>query len=223
MEIENNEGVLTPEQINELAEKARLADELKAKYEQAEKDKAGLVEELKVERQKKREAAEIAKTAIEGKADDPVVNTRSVVEDILKEERSKQIEMTRNQFEEKFKSSRPEFQAANDPAGIKWDAFKKTLGKLNVSSLSSIEEIEEAYDDAMLLLNKSKQEPKDQKINPYAFTPASKSGAKVEDSSGLDSKEKRLLETTGMSQEKYLKLKASQPAYVESLLRHVRD
>jgi hypothetical protein len=223
MEIEIKEGVaLTAEQVTELAERVRLADELKSKNDQLESEKAGLVEEIKVERTKKQEAADLARAALE--ANDPDAKILSVVEKRLEQEKTKQIETSRAQFEDKFKSSNPEFQPSNDPAGIKFEAFKKILTRFNLSGLTTETEFADAYKDAMLLLKREEGTPANQSINRNSFSPSTKSSTATEtDTSELSAQEQKLIASINWTKEKYLKLKASQPHFVTDLLSKVRD
>lgn len=226
MEI-NKESLesLTPDQIMELAVKAQLADELKTKHDQSEADKAKLVEELKEERQKKQlaEAAVAAnKPQDSGSVDEQ--KARDIVKAVLDEEKSTQIETTRSEFEANFKSSNPEFDTSNDPGGIKYDAFKKTLARFNVAAAKTSQELAEIYSDAMLLLKKDKKADSAQDNNPYAFGSTSRSSSAASIATDeLSPREMKLIENAGWTKEKYLKLKVNQPQFVRQILEQVRD
>lgn len=223
MEININE--LTPEQINELAEKAKLADDLKAKNEQAEQEKARLVEEIKEERRKKQEAEDLAKSAIANKNVDPdEAKIYEIVEKRLNEDKTKQIEMSRSQFEEKFKSSHPEFEPSNDVGGIKFQAFKRVLNRFNLNDLTTENEFAEVYNNAMLIMNGGVKTNQNQNINQNSFTPPTKSNGGIGNTPDeVSSKEDKLIQSIGWTKEKYLKLKASRPDFVRNLLSQVRD
>lgn len=223
MEIELKEGeALTQEQINDLSAKIKLAEELKTKNEQVEVDKANLIEELKEERQKKQDALNLNKAAEDLKGD-PVAQTRTIVESMLNEEKTKQIETSRTQFEADFKATNPEFETSNDPTGIKFQAFKKVLNRFNLNSLSTEQEFADVYSDAMIILKREDIKTKEQ-INQNSFTPGTKSSsARTVTNSELTSKEEKLLNLSGMSKERYLKLKVNQPDYIRDLLEKVRD
>lgn len=223
MEIEIKEGVaLTAEQVIELAEKVRLAEELKSKNDLLESEKAGLVEEVKEERRKKQEQEDLAKAALA--SNDPDAKILSVVERKLAEEKTKQIEMSLAQFEANYKASNPEFQPSNDPSGIKFQAFKKVLGRFNLSGLSTEAEFAEVYKDAMLILKREEPKNGDQTINRNSFSPSTRSSGATETiNSDLTEKEEKLIASVNWTKEKYLKLKASQPIFVSELLSRVRD
>ena len=149
---------------------------------------------------------------------DADAKTRDVVKNMLDEERSRQSEMNRTAYEENFKSSNPEFQPANDIGGLKWSAFKKTLSRFNVSSASSLEDIESIYKDAMRLIKDSSTT--DTTVNAFGFSPASKGTTTQTTTDGdLLPAENNLINSLGWTKEKYLKLKASQPGFVKSLLQ----
>ncbi len=224
MEIELKEGeALTAEQIKQLAEEVKLAKEFKTKYELSETEKAGLVEELKEEKRKKQEAKDLADAAL-AQNGDPDAKIRTTVETLLNAEKTKQIETSRAQFEESFKASNPEFEPSNDPSGIKFQTFKKILGRFNLSGLSTVSEFAEVYKDSMLILKREEPKTNSQSLNQNSFTPGTRSSsAQTVDNSGLTSQEEKLIESVGWTKEKYLKLKASQPAFVGSLLSKVRD
>lgn len=223
MEIKIDE--LTPEQINELAEKAKLADEYKTKNEQVEQEKARLVEEIKEERRKKQEAEDLAKSAIANKDVDPdEAKIREIIEQRLNEDKTKQIEMSRSQYEDKFKSSHPEFEPSNDVGGIKFQAFKKVLSKFNLNGLTTENEFSEVYNNAMLIMNGGIKQNQNQNINQNSFTPPTKSNGGIGSiTTDITSKEEKLIQSIGWTKEKYLKLKASRPQFVEDLLSKVRD
>lgn len=225
MEIEFKEGeALTAEQIKDLAEKVRLAEEFKTKYEQSESQKAGLVEELKEEKRKKQEAADLARAAMDGAGATPEEKILSVVEKRLAEEKTKQIEMSRSEFEANFKATNPEFEPSNDAGGIKFQAFKNILSKFNLNGLTTEKEFAEVYKDAMLLLKRQEGKPNDQSFNRDSFSPGTRSSGGDKSNSGeLSSKEEKMIQSINWTKEKYLKLKTSRPDFVESLLSQVRD
>jgi hypothetical protein len=223
MEI-NKEALenLSPEQIMELAEKAQLADELKTKHDQSEADKLKLVEELKEERTKKQLAEAALATNPKSSETLDEQKTRDIFKSIINEEKTTQIEMSRQSFEAQFKTSNPEFDTSNDPGGIKYDAFKKILSRFNTSGTPA-EQLAEVYSDAMVLLKKDKPTPSSQINNPYAFSSQSSgSQARSVVSDDLSPREIKLIENAGWTKEKYLKTKLNHPRYVSDLLDSIR-
>ena len=214
----------TPEQIQALEAKANLATELEAKLKTAEDNVNSTVEELKELRQKKQAAEDIAKAALDAgnKGGDVEAKAREIVKSILDEEKSTKIEMTRSQFEANFKTSNPEFLPENDPAGIKFEAFKKVLGRFNTQNLNDEESLATVYGDAYTLMTGTKPKSK-QGSSPYAFSPVSGGGVQVTTDGELSPKEQKLLESSGWTKEKYLKLKTNQPQFVNQLLSQVQN
>lgn len=212
----------TPEQIQALEAKANLATELEAKLKEAESNVNSTVEELKELRQKKQAAEDIAKAALDAgnKGGDVEQKAREIVKSILDEEKSTKIEMTRSEFEAKFKTSNPEFLPENDPAGIKFEAFKKVLGRFNTQNLNDEESLAAVYGDAYTLMTGTKQKPVSSS-SPYAFSPVSGGGIKEAADGDLSPKEEKLIESSGWTKEKYLKLKTKQPQFVSQLLSQI--
>lgn len=215
----------TQEQIQALEAKANLAAELEAKLKVAEDNVNSTVEELKELRTKKQAAEEIAQAALDkagSQGGDVEAKARQIVKSILDEEKSTKIEMTRSEFEAKFKSSNPEFLPENDPAGIKFQAFKQVLSRFNTQNLNDEQSLATVYGDAYTLMTGTKQKPKSES-SPYAFSPVSGGGIQVTTDGDLSSKEAKLLESSGWTKEKYLKLKTNQPQFVNQLLNQIQN
>lgn len=212
----------TQEEIQALEAKAAQVDVLSAELITAKENVTSTVEELKVLRTKKQELEDIAKAALEGKGsgEDIEAKARQIVKTMLDEEKSTKIEMTRSEFEAKFKASNPEFLQANDPAGIKFEAFKKVLGRFNTNGLSSQDEFATVYGDALTLMTGIKQSTY-KESSPYAFSPVSRSGIAEVVDGDLSPTEKKLIDDNSWTKERYLKLKNSQPQYVRQLLNQV--
>jgi len=218
MEINDNGGIqYTVEQIKDLETKAALADQLNS-------EKEGVVNELKELRTKKQELESLLQEEMKNKTHVPgdgdiSAKIQAELSKVLGEEKSRQIETTRAEFETKFKSSNPEFQPSNDAGGLKWNAFKATLNRFNLNGLSKESDFESIYKDAMRLLKDSPREQSNS--NPYAFSPASRSASAVTtQTSDLSQEEERLIDSVGWTKDKYLKLKASQPNFIRSLLKN---
>lgn len=216
MEIIDINGVqYTAEQVKELADKAALAEQLA-------QEKEGVVNEMKELRTKKQELEALLQEELKGKSTgtpDTAAIIREELSKVLGEERSKQIEMTRAEFEEKFKSSNPEFQPSNDVGGLKWNAFKATLNRFNLSGLTRESDFESVYKDAMRLTKDSK--PASPSNNPYAFSPASRSSsASSVPENDISFEEQKVIDGLGWTKEKYLKIKASQPGLIRGLFKN---
>lgn len=127
--------------------------------------------------------------------------------------------IVRQNVEAKFKSQHQEFAEDNDPGGLKYKAFLAKLGRIDFNLLLTEAQITEAYEDSLFLLNKGKVESGPINNNPYAITPSDTSPTvTAAQNNGMTHREKTLVESLGWTEEKYLKLKASRPQYVNSLL-----
>ena len=213
MEIVVNGEEITEEIVKQLIEKANEADIYKAKAEKETSEKLGLVEEIKELRVKK--ASE--KTEVPN-AQDEEAKVIEAVKKVLDQEKSTQIETIRTSFEEKFKLSNPDFTPANDPGGIKYEAFKKELSNFNLTSAKTQEDLETIYSKALTLTGLSKTNSSSA-VNNYTFTPGTKSGINTISTSGLTSEEETVIKQLGWTEEKFLKLKADNPAYVKELFK----
>lgn len=213
----------TLEQIQALEAKAAEVDTLKTKLETAEANVNSTVEELKELRKKKQDAEDLlkAKGALDSVVD-PVQIARDAALSVINEEKSNQIETTRQEFEANFKASNPEFLPANDVGGIKFAAFKKVLDRFNLSGVTKVDDLKNIYSDALTIMNGVAYKPKTES-NPYAFSPVSRSSIQETSDGDLSPKEQKLIESVGWTKEKYLKLKARQPGYISELVKQIKD
>lgn len=214
----------TLEQIQALEAKAAEADTLRVKLETAENNVNSTVEELKELRKKKQDAEDLleASTKLTPRNVDATQAARDAAIAVLNEERSKQTEMTRQEFETNFKVSNPEFLPANDVGGLKFAAFKKVLDRFNLSGVTKVEDLKTIYGDAYTIMTGVAQKPKTE-TNPYAFSPVSRSGAQEATDGDLSPKEQKLIDSVGWTKEKYLKLKVRQPGFISGLVSQVKD
>lgn len=145
----------------------------------------------------------------------------SMVEAAFQKRDKASLITVRQNVEAKFKSQHQEFAEDNDPGGLKYKAFEAKLGRIDFNLLLSEEQIMEAYEDSLFLLNKGKTESGPINNNPYAITPSDTSPTVITaKNNGMTHREKTLVESLGWTEEKYLKLKASRPQYVDSLLNN---
>lgn len=192
---------MTEEEIKALSEKAAQVDKLA-------QDKENLVNELKELRAKK--SPEIDPSTIEAKVNE-------TVEKILSEKSNSESTEARTKSEENFKNKFKEFKSENDPTGLKYDAFKKTLSKMNLSSAKTEGEFMELYEDAYLVLNKKSIKEGTYSTNTD-FVPSMGSNPKEADPNNLTAAELKLIREQGITPEKYLKSKAKHPELYRSLL-----
>lgn len=207
------------------ADLAAKEEELRVAKESEATAKANLgstVEELKDLREKKQAAEaerDLALAKFNGQGGDDV---KATVQSILAERDSKDLEKVKEDSLEDFKNIHKElFAEANDAGGIKFGVFKTHLAKLNLSTLKTAKEFNEAFENALLLMNKGKvAQPQNGGGNPY--TP-NNSGGQPQSTEGttLDSKETKLIQQIGWTEEKYLEQKKKRPSYVANLLKGI--
>lgn len=189
-------------------EHTKIVSELAAKA-QAE---ASLLQEVTDLRKKNRDLE-----------DKKVVPEPTEVQKVVQEELAKkEVEQAKSNFEavtNSFLASHPEFSTENDPGGIKFKAFQKSLSRINLSGLKTIEEFEEAFQDAYSLMDrKATTDP----MNPSSPRSSSRAPA-VQPNAQLPSNEMALVKSHfGGNVEAYLKAKAKKPVYFEELLKWTR-
>lgn len=227
MSIENKPG----EGTQPTAEQQELIERIK----QLEADKSNLVSELQDDRKKRQDIqdqVETLKEALENSIKKTTENpeeeklARLVAEALNKKESEAAAKNKKTAFD-KFLADNKEFHPENDPSGLKRIALEKKLALFNVNGLSEVDDFYSVMANAKALLGGQDTPPKTEDVkeikNPYASTSRTTSNPTVTDSdTELDSREKKLLEQVGWTKDKYLKMKAKQPAFVASILEHVR-
>lgn len=146
-----------------------------------------------------------------------------LLEKKLKEKDALNAEANKKAAFEKFVTENSEFNPANDPTGLKRDALQKKFSQFNSEGLTTVEEFTSVIKDAKRLLigsdNLSETSGEINLPNPPK-SQGNTGGKKVEE---LTPKELKLAQTTGKTKEQILKLKNSNPDYLEGLLEFVRD
>jgi hypothetical protein len=158
--------------------------------EKAKADHTKSIDEIKDLREKKQAAEaerDLALSKLDGKGGDDV---KATVENILAEKESKDVERLRDSSLEEFRTAHKElFAEANDAGGLKFEAYKKHLAKLNLSGLKTAKEFKEVFEDALVLMNKGKA-PISQGTGGNPFIPNNQGGnPHSEEGTELDSKE----------------------------------
>lgn len=196
--------------------------ELKKVIEDKEAALNGVVEELKNERKTKQQIADERDAALKaGNGNQQgAPDVQAQIDEAFAKREQERISVLREETIKKFKETHKEFHPDNDPGGIKYAAFEQKLSRINTNGLTSSDEFLGAFDDALALLNRGGGASHQPYNNPNAsssqYTPSPKSA----DANGLSSKEQELIKSKGWTEERYLKLKKSQPQFVESLLKN---
>jgi hypothetical protein len=190
-----------------------------------------LVNELKDERTLK-QTAEAKATALEAKLNAPVVvppvieapiaeDPTKVFERLMAQKEQEVADVARQTAEAKFKDAHKEFHPENDPGGLKYAAFEKTLARLNTTGLKTEAEFLSVHNDALRLM--TQPAPQETTFAPYADTPSNGGGSPHQtDVNGLSPQEKKLIASVGWTEERYLKLKKQRPDYVKQVLEFAK-
>jgi len=154
--------------------------------------------------------------------DDKVVPSTDVQKVVQEEFAKKEAEQAKANFESAsatFLSGHPEFSKENDPGGIKFSAFQRSLSRINLSALKSVDEFTEALSDAYSLMDrKASVEPLNSSSPRYSPAPP-----KASVNNQLSPSETTLVKNHfNGDTDAYLKAKAKKPAYFEELLKWAR-
>lgn len=201
------------------------AEELKAKLEEeriareaAEAAQTNMSEEMKELRKRAQEAEEKAAKDKEGEdnlngGNDP----ESIIRKILSERDSETIKAERTRAEQEFKREHSEFSESNDPGGLKYEEFKRTLSKFNLSGLSTREDIKARMSDAYRLMIPPKKEETGGTF--YSGSPSNPGGdIDTDKEQKLEPREDALRKELGWDKDKFLAQKAKRPNYIRQLL-----
>lgn len=178
-----------------------------------EVDTSGVVEELKKLRKSN---AELVKQLAEKPASPAPNDIEATVQSVLQKERDKAAVTNRETAISKFRDQYKEFHPDNDPSGIKFEALSRELNNFNTTGLTTVEDFLNVLDKARRLIVKP-AEGEEERIVPDASSKESvspKSSIKTK----LTDKENKVIKQLGWTEEKFLDLKAKQPAYVAKII-----
>ena len=207
----------TPEELIEI-----LATK-DADIAKAESDKTATVGELKDLRTKKQELeAQIeAQPKIEEKPGGGE-STEAQFEAFLQKKQGEEAKKNRDKSIEDFRASHHEFSEAADPGGIKFAAFEREMSKFNLDNLSSVDDFTSRFKEVHDFMNRG-EEKGDKNVNVHKGTNRQAGGdAPTGDEHALDAGEKKLIDSMGWTQERYLKLKEKMPDYIDQQLSYQR-
>ena len=170
-----------------------------------------VVDELKEERRKRREAEEKLNPS------KPIDEVSEKVRVALMEDKKKQAELNRVKALEKFQEENKEFHPDNDPGGLKMALLQKELNGLKTDDAVLAEDFLSLLDKAKRLIPTIAPETP-VTIVPIASTPTTATPPRVRVESKLTPKEQQAAQSVGWTEEKFLKIKTAQPRFVEQLL-----
>lgn len=190
-------------------------DELvKSKAEKAQNE-ANMVAEITELREKNRKLSEPKSPVVP----EPIGEVSKEVQAEFAKRDAEALQRASQEATVEFLDSHPEFSKENDVGGLKFAAFQKALGRIALNGVKSKQEYTQVLNDALRLTGE---------ISPsmpnYSSTPRTAiSIPGAPPSAHLTTPELKLVQNNfGGDVEKYLKMKAKRPEYVEELLRWVR-
>jgi hypothetical protein len=178
-----------------------------------------MIAELQAERQKRQAAEEELKAKGEQEPTDDGSDPKKALEKLLDERERKEAADSMKEAIDEFRDSVNEFSKDNDAAGIVFAEFERELGKFNLEGLKTKGQFVKRFKEVHEFMNRNKK-PSESTPTPYpGSSKASGSEPKEGDSANLSDVEKNLIKDMGWEEERYLKVKASRPNYVASLLK----
>jgi hypothetical protein len=192
-----------------------------------------LVEELKELRTKN----SFMKELLEANKDTPSKDTTTppqppseeervaaIVKKTLEDQNSSKAQANKTAAFEKYVTDNKDFHPENDSLGLKRDALLRKYNQFNTDGLIEVEDYYSVIRDAHSLLGRHDTAPDTSKEfkNPYSSIPTPKGTPPARDDVELSPKEKKFIENSNWTKERFLKLKAKDSAYVEDLMAYVR-
>lgn len=218
-------------------EGTETVEDLKNRILELEKEKSGLVDEIKEDRQKRQakdeeisQLQEAIKSATEKNTQtadpgDITTQVKDAVLEILNVDKEEKAKENKTKAFEKFVKEHKEFNEENDPTGKKREALQNKFNSFRHDGLIEINEFYSLIGDASKLLgvDTTPKTPVGEVQNPYSSTPSTATAPSIVDTKGISDLDKRLMEQNGWSEEKFLGLKEKNPTFVQSLYKYVQN
>lgn len=210
--------------------------ELNQKIASLETEKNNLVGELKEDRQKRQALQDQINELQQALTDATKRNTEApatgdisalveqAVSSALNKSTASKAKGNKQAAFEKFVSDHKEFSAENDVTGKRLEALKSKFARFNTEDVVELDDFYALIGDANRLLggDTTPQTSGREVNNPYSSTPSTNSSPRTAPDNDLSAAELKLIEKNNFTKERYLKLKAKNPKYIESLLVYVR-
>ncbi len=199
-------------------------------------DKKNLTDEIKELREKKvaaEDEAERLRLQEEARATETPSSTELTPENVAELAAKTVAEALRNKDESdaktnrqsalsQFKATHKEFHEDNDEAGLKMSAFNRKLERINVSGLQTTRDFLAAFEDAYTLMPKEDRVPEETTVPQPTSSETPVSTPEVAQTTLTSKEEKIIKDSFDGDKERYLKIKAKRPDYVDELLRYAR-
>lgn len=207
--------------MSDLPEKEPVAPTVEKKEDEVldkerEDVQKGLVEEVKNLRKKNQDLTD---QLSQKKPDDaPKDDVESKIEAVLQRERVERAKTNRQTAEERFRNKHKEFHEDNDLGGIKFNALLREVGGFNTSGLTEVDDFMTIFEKAQRLITTTSKVEDVEKVEVDPSTPRESSIPRATNGTKLSPKELEVIKQNGWTEERYLKLKAAQPHFIQSLL-----
>lgn len=121
----------------------------------------------------------------------------------------------------KFIAEHKEYNAENDPTGLKRQALTNKLNLFNTDGIASESDYLTVIRDAHRLAGGSDTTPQTSKDipNPYSSTPTTPSSVVPTKGDELDDAEKAVIAKVGMTPERFKELKAKNPDFIKQIMK----
>lgn len=148
----------------------------------------------------------------------PTAEVERKIADALRAKEQEEATKNWTKAQESFIAKHKEFHPDNDPGGIKKAALDRELAVLNRNGLTSVDELSNILEKARILATSGKSaEMVPVHLDPSI--PRSNPEPRSEDANNLSPAEQRMVAQLGWTAERFLKLKAKDPRFVERALR----
>jgi hypothetical protein len=205
-------------------------EQLKSKIAQLESEKSNLVDELKGDRSKNRDALTAKESEIEDlkvlltqaieknnsapTEDEKIAN---VVRAVLNEGKQEDAAKNKKAAFDKFVAEHTEYHPDNDAGGLKLKALEKEFSSFNTTGIVSIDDFVAVVGKAERLLRDTDTSRQTETIT-VPSTPAPSVAPRSTVVDKISPSERAVIERNGWTEERYLKLKDSNPDLVASLV-----
>ena len=227
MEFEKNEDGTDKLDENGQPIPVKVIDEKDKEFAKVKDQLVGEITELRTKLQ-------ITQGLLDKKKEEPEVDPNKVLTDEeklealldkkIKERDALNAQANKKAAFEKFVAENKEFSSENDPTGLKRNALQEKFNRFNTDGLTKVEEFLSVIGEAKTLLlgNDSPVDTTKEK-NPYSNPPKAPNNPPSKRNDELTPKELKLIAQSGTTKERIMKLKATNPEYLRSLLEYVRD
>lgn len=188
----------------------------KDEYDKLVNTKASTIQEIADLRKKNRDLLETSQPVVEPDA------VKKAIDEELKKRDSESLKKEIDAATNEFLAAHPEFSTENDTGGLKFAAYQKAVGRMNLAGAKSKDEYSQLLEDALSLMP---QESVNANQTNFSSTPRTVGVVVqgVRPSAQLTPAEQKLVAGNfGGDVEAFLKVKAKRPEYIDELTKWVR-